>query len=134
MQNSPMNQSDVLTHDIRVQTESYFIAERSAPMRGLYLFGYKITIINEGDCPAKLLSRHWVINDILGKQEEVIGDGVVGEQPRLAPGQSFSYTSFCPLSTFQGTMTGTYTMQRDDESEFDVAVGPFQLFMSQVLN
>mgnify|MGYP000735260133 CR=1 FL=1 len=71
MHEIPLNQSDILTHGIRVQTESYFIPERSAPMRGLYLFGYTINIINEGDSPAKLLSRHWHINDILGNSEEV---------------------------------------------------------------
>ncbi len=134
MHEIPLNQSDILTHGIRVQTESYFIPERSAPMRGLYLFGYTINIINEGDSPAKLLSRHWHINDILGNSEEVQGDGVVGEQPHLLPGQSFEYSSFCPLPTYKGSMSGTYTMQRDDETEFDVAVGPFQLFMNQVMN
>ena len=134
MNHIPINQSDVMTRDIRVQTESFYIAERSAPMRGLYFFGYRINITNEGDAPAKLLRRHWVIRDILGHTEEVKGDGVIGEQPRLMPGQSFEYTSFCPLATYRGSMTGTYTMQRDDRSEFDIAVGPFQLFMHEVLN
>jgi ApaG protein len=134
MNDLPINQSDVLTHGIRVQTESYYIAERSAPMRGLYFFGYRITLSNEGDSPAKLLRRHWVIRDILGNSEEVRGDGVIGEQPRLLPTQSFTYSSFCPLQSYQGSMTGTYTMQRDDESEFDVDIASFQLFMPEVLN
>lgn len=134
MANVPTNQSDVMTRDIRVQSKSYYIAERSAPMRGLYFFGYRITISNEGDAPARLLRRHWIITDILGNADEVQGDGVIGEQPRVLPGQSFEYSSFCPLNTYQGTMTGTYTMQNDDGSEFDIAVGPFQLFMHEVLN
>ena len=134
MNHNPINQSNVMTRDIRVQTESYYVAERSAPMRGLYFFGYSITISNEGDAPAKLLRRHWVISDILGNTQEVMGDGVIGEQPRILPGESYEYSSFCPLETYRGSMTGTYTMQRDDKSEFDIAVGPFQLFMSEVLN
>lgn len=128
------NYSDVKTESIRVHSESFYIPDRSTPMRGLYFFGYRIAITNEGTKPARLLRRHWRISDILGHQEEVKGDGVVGEQPRILPGNTFEYTSFCPLPTYRGTMVGTYTMVHDDGTEFEVAVGPFQLFMKQVLN
>lgn len=128
------NRSDVTTENIRVHSESFYIPDRSTPMRGLYFFGYRIAITNEGDQPARLLRRHWMISDILGHKEEVKGDGVIGEQPRILPGESYEYTSFCPLRTYRGTMVGTYTMERDDGTEFRVAVGPFLLFMQQVLN
>ena len=128
------NQSDITTENVRVHSKSFYIPDRSTPMCGLYFFGYEISISNEGDCPVRLLSRHWIISDILGHQEEVHGDGVVGEQPRILPGDSYKYTSFCPLPTYRGTMVGTYTMARDDDTEFKVAVGPFRLFMHQVMN
>ena len=126
--------SDVSTDNIRVRSRSFYIAERSEPARGLYFFGYRISISNESDRPVQLLSRHWYISDILGNEQEVEGDGVVGEQPRLVPGESFEYTSFCPLPTYRGSMHGTYTMQHDDGTRFDIAVGPFVLFMRHVLN
>lgn len=126
--------SDIITENIRVRTESFYIAKRSDPSKSLYFFSYRITITNESDEPVKLISRHWYISDILGHEEQVQGEGVVGEQPRLVPSESFEYTSFCPLPTYRGTMHGTYTMQRDDGSEFNIAVGPFQLFMRQILN
>ncbi len=128
------NHSDVKTEGFRVYSESFYIHDRSTPMRGLYFFGYKISITNEGDTAARLLRRHWMISDILGHEEEVKGDGVVGEQPRILPGGSYEYTSFCPLPAYQGTMVGTYTMARDDGSEFDIAVGPFRLLVRPVLN
>lgn len=126
--------SDVRTDNIRVRSESFYIAERSEPARGLYFFGYRITITNESDEPVQLLSRHWYISDILGNEQEVEGEGVVGEQPRLVPGESFEYTSFCPLPTYRGSMHGMYTMQHDDGERFDIAVGPFVLFMRHILN
>ncbi len=126
--------SDVTTENIRVHSESFYISERSTPMRGLYFFGYRITVTNEGYQAARLLRRHWMISDILGHQEEVKGEGVVGEQPRILPGESYEYTSFCPLPTYRGAMVGTYTMAHDDSTEFEVAIGPFLLFVQQVLN
>lgn len=134
MTNIADTSSVVTTANIRVQSESFYIAERSDPAKSLYFFSYRIAITNEGDAPVQLMSRHWYISDILGNQEEVQGDGVVGEQPRLTADETFEYTSFCPLPTYRGTMTGTYTMRLDDGEQFDIAVGPFQLFMKHVLN
>ena len=128
------NYSDVTTENVRVHSESFYIPERSTPMRGLYFFGYRIAITNEGTAPVRLLRRHWIISDILGNNEEIKGDGVVGDQPRLLAGETYEYTSFCPLPTYRGTMVGTYTMERDDGSEFMASVGPFQLFMRHVMN
>lgn len=128
------NRSDTCTHDIRVQTESFYIGERSDPQNGLYFFAYKITIRNEGSEPARLVSRHWLITDGLGRAEEVEGPGVVGEQPRIEPGQKFEYTSFCPLPTDRGMMKGSYRMARDDGSSLEVAIGAFRLFVPHILN
>jgi ApaG protein len=97
-------------------------------MRGIRVFAYTIRISNEGSSPAKLLSRHWVIKDSWGQTREVKGPGVVGEQPRLEPGEEFEYTSFCPLSTPRGTMSGSYAMARDVGQRFNVGVGEFFLF------
>jgi len=128
------NQSDTCTHDIRVQTESFYIGERSDPKNGLYFFAYKITIRNEGPEAARLVSRYWRITDGLGRAEEVEGPGVVGEQPRIEPGQKFEYTSFCPLPTDRGVMKGFYKMARDDGSSFEVVIGAFRLFVPHILN
>ena len=128
------NISEEITHGIRVRTESVYIPERSNPSQGLYFFAYTITITNEGEAPAQLLSRHWIIQDGLGRKQEVIGDGVIGEQPRLEPDDFFEYTSFCPLETYRGSMHGTYTMQRDDGTAFQVDIGKFDLFVPQSLN
>lgn len=91
------------------------------------MFAYTITISNESAQTAQLQTRHWIITDGRGTVEEVRGDGVVGEQPRLHPGQSFQYTSGCVLTTPIGTMHGTYRMWRDDGSYFDAVIAPFSL-------
>lgn len=116
-----------LDHGIRVGVAPWFIDEHSDPSERRYVFGYRITISNEGDRPAKLLSRRWTIVDATGQREEVSGDGVVGQQPELAPGQSFEYASFCPLPTPWGTMEGAYTMQCDDGTRFEVNIARFYL-------
>ena len=126
--------SDTLTEQIRVQTESFFVPESSKQRKGYYHFGYRIRITNTGDQPARLISRHWVITDGLGRVEEVKGLGVVGKQPLLEPGESFEYESCCPLYTRSGTMTGTYHMRRNDGSMFDVEIGAFTLWQSAVSN
>ncbi|HET8734216.1 MAG TPA: Co2+/Mg2+ efflux protein ApaG, partial [Anaeromyxobacteraceae bacterium] len=110
--------STAVTNGIQVTVRSEFRPDRSSPAQGRFLFTYSVDIRNGGATPAKLLSRHWIITDARGEQEEVTGDGVVGQQPHLAPGESFQYTSFCVLRTPLGQMRGTYTMMDDDGRTF----------------
>jgi ApaG protein len=124
--------SSAVTSGIRVQVKTEFRPERSSA--GRYLFTYTIRISNEGDQPAKLVSRHWIITDAQGGQEEVVGDGVVGQQPRLKAGDTFEYTSFCILKTPHGSMRGTYHMILDDGATFDAAIPPFALVTPGALN
>ena len=110
-----------------VAVQTRFIDDQSAPADNRYVFAYTIRIANTGSVPAKLLTRHWIITDANGKVQEVRGDGVVGEQPVLRPGQSFQYTSGCPLRTSTGVMRGTYQMVTEDGEHFDVEIAPFAL-------
>lgn len=126
--------SDTLTRSIRVRTETFFVPERSNQKDNLYHFGYRIRITNEGAEPAQLIGRHWIITNGLGEVEEVRGPGVVGEQPRLKPGETFEYTSSCPLHTRCGNMRGTYRMVREDGSSFHAEVGPFEFFVPSMSN
>jgi ApaG protein len=119
--------SDTVTHGIRVIADAKYVPERSHPDEGYYFFSYKITIKNEGNEPARLLSRHWIIINATGDRDEVRGPGVIGQHPMLSPGESFEYTSFCPLNTEWGTMEGTYRMQRQNGDEFDIDIGRFYL-------
>ena len=119
--------SDVTTEGIRVGATAYYIPEQSDPDGHQYIFGYNIVIANVGEKPAKLVSRHWAIIDAHGRREDVRGPGVVGQTPRLEPGQAFKYQSFCPLRTKWGTMEGEYLFQRDDGSQFEVQIGRFFL-------
>ncbi len=116
-----------VTDGIRVRVQSQYLPDQSSPHDDRYVFAYTITISNEGARTAQLRTRHWIITDGRGTVEEVRGDGVVGEQPRLAPGQSFQYTSGCVLTTPIGTMHGTYRMWRDDGSSFDAQIALFSL-------
>ena len=120
--------SEASTRGIRVAVVSEYAPERSRPHEQQWFFLYTITITNQASHTVQLLSRHWIITDGSGKVEEVRGPGVVGQQPVLAPGESFTYTSGCPLTTPFGTMEGTYQMVSPDTSErFDVKIAPFQL-------
>ena len=119
--------STATTDGISVRVQSHYLPDQSSPRDDRFVFAYTITIANEGPLPAQLRTRHWIITDARGEVEEVRGDGVVGEQPRLAPGQSFEYTSGCVLETSIGTMHGTYRMWRDDGSYFDATIAPFSL-------
>jgi len=119
--------SSAVTQGIRVTVSSTYVADQSAPAQGRYVFAYTVAIANDGAQPAQLRTRHWIITDASGKVEEVKGDGVVGKQPRLQPGQRFQYTSHCVLTTPLGTMHGSYQMVRDDGSGFDAAIAPFSL-------
>jgi ApaG protein len=126
--------STAVTDSIRVDTQSFYVPGKSRPGREQYFFGYRIRITNEGPETVRLLSRHWVIEDGLGRTEEVRGPGVVGEQPVLEPGDHYEYTSACPLATRCGSMEGTYTMERGDEAEFNVQIGRFALICPHVRN
>ncbi len=114
-------------YKIAVDVETNFISEQSMPEQNRYVFSYTITIRNEGNIAAKLLTRHWYINHANGKSEEVQGDGVIGEQPHLNPGEGFSYTSGTVLETPVGDMNGSYQMLADDGVEFDAEIPPFML-------
>ncbi|MCK6511276.1 Co2+/Mg2+ efflux protein ApaG [Myxococcota bacterium] len=126
--------SDTTTQGIRVQVEVKFLPEQSEQDRSQWLFAYTITISNVGKKPAKLLNRHWIITDGWGQVQEVKGPGVVGEQPRLLPGEAFRYTSYCPLSTPTGSMQGTYEMIDDEGRSFDADIGEFMLFDPSTMN
>jgi ApaG protein len=119
--------STALTDGIRVRVQSMYLPDQSSPNDDRYVFAYTITISNESTFTAQLRTRHWIITDGRGGIEEVRGDGVVGEQPRLSPGQSFQYTSGCVLTTPVGTMHGTYRFWRDDGTYFDAQIAPFSL-------
>lgn len=125
---------DKSTYAIEVQVETDYIQEQSIPEKNRYVFAYTITITNIGSMPAKLLRRHWIITDANNKIQEVHGDGVIGEQPHLKPGQSFRYTSGTMLETPVGCMEGTYNMIADDELEFDAAIPIFSLATPHTLH
>lgn len=126
--------SDTTTDGIRVRVAAMFLAGESSPRNNRYVFAYRIRISNEGEETAQLISRHWIITNAHGDTEEVEGPGVVGNQPVLAPGQSFEYTSYCPLPTSMGTMHGTYTMVRPDGRSFEAHIAPFTLAAPFALN
>lgn len=115
------------TYQINVAAVSQFLPEQSDPNGGRYVFAYTITIRNTGAVPAKLLNRHWIVTDANGKVQEVRGAGVVGEQPHLAPGDVFEYTSGTQLETPLGSMHGSYDMVADDGTRFDAEIAPFSL-------
>ena len=121
-------------HAIRVLAQSNFLAEQSEPGRNRYVFSYTISIQNIGTRAAQLLARHWVITDALGKVQEVRGQGVVGEQPVLEPGQSFEYTSGAVIETPLGTMAGSYQMVGVDGHAFDAEIPPFRLAVPHALH
>jgi ApaG protein len=125
--------SDTITKGIRVKVETEYLEAESSPESSYYLFAYHITISNHGDHPYKLMTRHWVITNAEGKKEEVKGPGVVGAQPLLKPGESFSYSSYCPLDTPIGSMYGTYQMVGEDDSGFDAVIAPFTLAVPGML-
>jgi ApaG protein len=126
--------SRALTNGILVTVKSAYLPERSAPTLRRFAFAYTVTISNEGAEPAQLLTRHWIITDGEGGVQEVRGEGVVGEQPLLAPGQSFEYTSWCVIATPSGSMRGSYQMARAAGDRFDAEVAPFRLGMPYSLN
>ena len=126
--------SDITTNGIRVQVTTKYLPERSSPREHEYWFAYFIRISNVGSETAQLLSRHWVITNTDGEEEEVRGDGVVGEQPVLAPGALYNYNSFCRLKTSVGTMHGEYTMRTASGETFEARIAPFTLAVPNALN
>ncbi len=121
-------------YDITVATRTNYVAEQSDVENGRYVFTYTITITNTGTVGAQLISRHWIITDANGKVEEVTGDGVVGEQPWLRPGDGFEYTSGAVLETSLGTMHGTYDILADDGTRFAAPIPAFTLSMPRTLH
>jgi len=121
-------------HKIRVDVETSYLDEQSDPRESRYVFAYTITIRNEGRVPARLLTRHWVITDANGKVEEVIGEGVVGEQPWMRPGDRYEYTSGAVLETSVGVMQGSYQMLADDGTHFEAPIPPFTLSIPRTLH
>jgi ApaG protein len=126
--------SDTTTNGIRVHVNSSFLRDRSSPREGQFFFAYQVTISNVGGETAQLRSRHWIITDADGDVREVKGEGVVGEQPVLKPGQQFVYTSFCELKTSVGTMHGSYTLVTPGGDEFEARIAPFTLAVPNALN
>ena len=123
-----------MDYDISVSAVTQYVENQSDPRNDKYLFAYTITISNTGDAPAQLISRHWIITDGRGHEQQVRGEGVVGEQPHLRPGQSFEYTSAAMIETPVGSMHGSYQMRGDDGTEFDALIAPFRLAVPGSLN
>ena len=118
---------DTGENQISVAVDTRYLEDQSDPDEQRYVFAYTLTIRNRGTVPAKLLGRHWVITDANGKVQEVRGEGVVGEQPHLMPGQGFRYTSGAVLETPVGSMQGSYQMLADDGVQFDAPIPAFTL-------
>lgn len=121
-------------YEIEIEVATQYLPEQSNPDEERYFFAYSITVTNIGTEAAQLISRHWVITDAAGKVEEVRGLGVVGHQPFLKPGESFEYSSGCPLATPVGTMRGSYQMVAEDGTRFDAPVSEFILAMPRTLH
>ena len=126
--------SEAVTHGIRVKVRSSYSDEHSSPNDNHWFFLYTITISNEGSQTVQLLTRHWTITDGNGATQTVYGQGVVGEQPVLEPGQSFQYTSACPLVTDVGSMHGYYTLRGEDGEEFNADIALFTLSQAKVFH
>lgn len=131
-----MATSEAITNGIRVRVVSQYLSDHAAsePRERQWFFTYTVRITNEGLDTVQLISRHWIITDANGHDEEVRGPGVVGAQPVLATGESFEYTSGCPLRTAFGTMRGSYQMVSDDGQEFDAEIAPFALNVPYAVN
>src|SRR5215475_11257429 len=127
LQFEPAPVSDAVTRRIRVDVMSRHAPEHSRPQQGEWVFQYTVRITNQGSETVQLLSRHWIITDAVEHVEEVRGPGVIGQQPVLAPGESFQYSSWCPLKTPTGMMHGTYRMVTPEGQEFNIEIAPFGL-------
>ena len=130
----PVSRSEVTTEGLRVEVEARYSSTHSSPETGRWFFLYTIRVSNESPEPVQLMSRHWVISDGTGRVEEVRGEGVVGEQPAIDPGDAFQYTSGCPLPTPFGSMEGNYEILRHDGSSFRARIAPFDLSQPRALH
>lgn len=119
--------SDAVTQNVRVEVMSRHAPENSRPMEGKWVFQYTVRITNQSSETVQLLSRHWIITDAADQVREIKGPGVIGQQPTLKPGESFTYSSWCPLETPTGMMHGTYQMVRNGGEMFDIDIAPFAL-------
>jgi ApaG protein len=126
--------SDTTTRGIRIQVKSTYLSDQSSPRDNHHLFAYHVRISNVGSETAQLISREWIITSAEGEVERVKGPGVVGEQPVLAPGSSFEYTSYCPLKTPVGSMQGSYQMVIAGGAKFDAQIAPFTLAAPHALH
>jgi ApaG protein len=124
----------VTVSDIGIEVITQYVARESDPAQQRFVFAYTITITNQGDAPAQLLSRHWYVTDGHGEVKEVQGDGVVGKQPRITPSQAFRYTSAVILPTPVGSMHGAYEFQRDDGSRFEAPIPAFALVLPTMVH
>lgn len=129
-----MFSSEVVTEGVRVRVRSFYVPERSEPDQGHWFFAYQVWISNEGSDTVQVVSRHWIITDAEGNVEHVRGPGIVGEQPVLAPGESFQYTSACPLRTPVGTMHGSYRVVRPGGESFEATIAPFGLGQPDIIH
>ena len=123
-----------MKNSVKITVKPNYVPERSSPVRSYYFFSYNITILNRGDTQVQLLSRYWHITDGQGNTEDIHGPGVIGEQPKLFPGEIFEYTSFCPLQTPIGFMEGSYRMISEKGNQFDAPISQFKLIATQFLN
>ena len=126
--------SETTPYRVQVTAVAEYVADQSRPQDDHFVFAYHITVLNIGSVRAQLLARHWVITDGNGKMQEVHGQGVVGAQPVLSPGQAFRYTSGCVLATPVGTMQGSYRMRADDGHEFEAEIPAFMLAVPKALH
>jgi len=126
--------SEAVTQGVRIEVMARYSPENSHPFQDEWVFQYTVRITNEGRETVQLVSRHWIITDGTGHIEEVQGPGVVGEQPVLAQGESFKYSSWCPLKTPVGSMHGAYQMVRSDGRQFDAEIAPFALKARYAVN
>ena len=126
--------SVAVTQNIQISVSTRYIESESDATENRHCFAYHVQIENQGEQAVRLLSRHWFIKDAWNHVEEVQGEGVIGQTPWIAPGETFEYNSWCPLRTEFGSMRGTYTMQRDDGERFEAVIAPFGLAAPHMLN
>ena len=129
-----MFESEAVTRGVRVRVASFYVPERSEPEEGRWFFAYRVSLSNESRESVQLTHRHWIITDGNGHEEQVRGPGVVGDQPLLAPGAEYEYTSACPLGTPVGSMRGSYQMVLENGERFDAEIAPFTLGVRDSLN